>query len=40
MHNTSNIKKYTTQPLKKCKIAYLYIIKHIYLRKNIEINYT
>lgn len=40
MHNTSNIKKHTTKPLKKCKIEYLYIIKHIYLRQNIEINYT
>ena len=40
MYNASNIKKRTTRPLKKCKIAYLYIIKHIYLRKNIEINYT
>lgn len=34
MHNTSNIKKHTTQPLKKCKIMHHYIIKHIYLRQN------
>lgn len=34
MHNTSNIKKHTIQPLKKCKIVHPYIIKLYICDKN------